>query len=332
MKNERCTAADVALAAGVSIMTVSRAMNGRPGLGPDTRQRVLEAAERLRYRPSKTARALASRRSSTFGIVLPDVANPFFAILAKAAIDVARAAGRNVFIMNTDEDPDLELGALDSLLGEDIDGVIIAGSRLPEAKLLEAVSAFGAVVLVNRDFLGPGRGSVNVEDREGAAQAIAYLASTGRRRIGLLAGPRIATGTKRRLAGYHDGLARSGLPLDRSLVERCIPTIDGGEVATRALLERAPGIDAILAYNDLAAIGALRALEATGRSVPGDIAVMGTDDVPYAAIVRPSLSTVHADIPRLGSEAMSLLLALDEGEEPSLVPTQEPRVVIREST
>ncbi len=331
MKNERCTAAEVALAAGVSIMTVSRAMNGRPGLGPETRRRVIEAAERLRYRPSKTARALASRRSSTFGIVMPDVANPFFAILAKAAIDVAGAAGRSVFIMNTDEDPELELAALDSMLGEDIDGVIIAGSRLPEERLLEAVSGFGAVVQVNRDFSGPGRASVNVEDREGAAEAIAYLASKGRRRIGLLAGPRIATGTKRRLAGYRDGLAAGGLGFDRSLVERCVPTIDGGEAAARALVEREPRIDAILAYNDLAAIGALRALEAAGRSVPGDVAVMGTDDVPYAAIVRPGLSTVHADIPRLGADAMALLLSLTEGGEPRVVPAQKPSLVIRES-
>ena len=331
MKSDRCRAEDVARAAGVSIMTVSRAINGRPGLGSETRRRVLEAAERLRYRPSKAARALASRRGSTFGIVMPDVANPFFAILAKAAIDAARTAGRNVFIMNTDEDPELELGAFDSLLGEDIGGVIIIGSRLPEARLFEAISGFGAVVLVNRECSGPGRGSVNVDDREGAAEAIAYLAAKGRGRIGILAGPRIATSAKLRLAGYREGLERSGLAFDPTIVEHCIPRIEGGEIATRALIERAPRIDAILAYNDLVAIGALRALEAMGRSVPGDIAVMGTDDVPYAQIVRPSLSTVHSDIPRLGTDAMALLLSLSCGEEPRLVPTQRPSLVIRDS-
>jgi LacI family transcriptional regulator len=331
MKKERCTAADVARAAGVSMMTVSRAMNGRPGLGPDTRERVMKAAERMGYRPSKAARALASRRSTNLGIVIPDVANPFFAIVAKAAVDVASAAGRNVFIMYTDEDPELELSALDSLIGEDIDGVIVAGSRLPEARLREALSAFDAAVLVNRDCSGAGRGSVNVEDRKGAAEAVAYLAAKGRRRIGLLAGPRTATGTRRRLSGYRDGLELSGLPFDPSFVERCVPTIEGGELATRALVEREPRIDAILAYNDIAAIGALRALEAIGRSVPGDIAVMGTDDVPYAAIVRPALSTVHADIPRLGADAMTLLLALGGEGDVIRVAPQAPRIVIRES-
>jgi LacI family transcriptional regulator len=331
MKNHRCRAEDVALAAGVSIMTVSRAINGRPGLSPETRRCVLEAAERLRYRPSRTARALALRKSSTFGIVMPDVANPFFAIMAKAAIDVAKTAGKSVFIMNTDEDPELELGAIDSLLGEDISGVIMIGSRLPEERLVEAVSAFSAVVLVNRDCSGPGRGSINVEDRQGATEAIAYLASKGRRRIGLLAGPPIATGAKRRFDGYRDGLALSGLAFDPSAVERSAPTIEGGEISTRALLAREPRIDAILAYNDLVAIGALRALEAMGRDVPGDVAVMGTDDVPYASIVRPSLSTIHADIPRLGADAMTLLLDLSgEGKLAPIAP-QRPTIVIRES-
>ena len=332
MAKERCTVEDVARAAGVSLMTVSRAMNGRAGLGAATRLRVLEAAERLGYRPSRIARALASRKTSTFGIVLPDMANPFFAILAKAATDVARAADRNVFIMNTDENSKVELAALESLRGEEIDGVIVAASRLPEARLLSAASSFGAAVFVNRDHSGPRIGCVNVDDRTGASDAIAYLSGTGRRRIGLIAGPRASAGARRRLAGYRDGLGRSGAPFDPACVERCVPTIEGGAAATRALMARRPGIDAILAYNDLVAIGVLSALEEAGRSVPADVAVMGTDDVPYAAIVKPALSTVHADIPRLGAEAMTLLLALSGEGELREYPPQVPSIVIREST
>lgn len=331
MDRQHCTVEDVAREAGVSLMTVSRAMNGRPGLSAETRARVLQAAERLGYRPSRVARALASSKSSTLGIVLPDMANPFFAILAKAATDVARAADKNVFIMNTDEDPRVELAALESLRGEEIDGVIVAGSRLPEARLLEAVAYFGASVLVNRDCSAPRLGCVNVDDRKGAADAVGYLAASGRRRIALLAGPSVATGARRRTAGYREGLERSGLGYEASRVERCVPTLEGGARAARALLERCPRIDAILAYNDLAAIGVLRALEESGRAVPADVAVMGTDDVPYAALVKPALSTVHADIPRLGSEAMALLLALGGDGDPAEYPWQSPSIVIRES-
>lgn len=332
MGGRRCTVDDVAREARVSSMTVSRAVNGMPGLGAETRKRVLEAAERLGYRPSRAARTLASRKSSTLGIVLPDMTNPFFAILAKAAIDVARSEGKSAFVMNTDEKPALELDAIESLRDEEIAGIIVVGSRLPEGRLLEAVAGFASAVLVNRDCEGPGRGCVNVQDRKGAAEAIAYLASTGRRRIALVAGPSIATGARRRLAGYRDGLGLVGLAYEPSLVQRCVPTTDGGAAATRELLSREPGLDAILAYNDVAAIGVLRALAESGRRVPGDVAVMGTDDVPYASIVRPALSTVRADIPLLGANAMRLLLALGaEGEEPIYAP-QEPQIVIREST
>src|SRR5208337_4852867 len=144
MERQSCTVEDVAMAAGVSTMTVSRAINDRPGVSAEVRRRVLETAASLGYRPSRVARGLASRKTSTLGIVLPDMANPFFAILAKAATDVARAADKNVFIMNTDEDPALEREALDSLAGETIDGVIVAGSRLPKASLIAAISHFDA--------------------------------------------------------------------------------------------------------------------------------------------------------------------------------------------
>jgi LacI family transcriptional regulator len=233
--------------------------------------------------------------------------------------------------MNTDEDPALELAAIEELRSEEIDGVIVAGSRLPVARLRKEVAPFWAAVLINRELSGPRRGSANIDDRRGAAEAIAYLASRGRRRIGLLAGPKIATGAHRRLAGYRDGLEQNGIVLDESLIERCVPTLEGGAAAMRGLLERAPGLDAILAYNDIAAIGALRALEELGVLVPSDIAVMGTDDIPYAALVKPALSTIRADIPFLGASAMSLLLRLgEEGSIESPAP-QVPRIVVRES-
>ncbi len=313
-------------------MTVSRAMRGVPGLSEETRKRVLKAAERLGYHPSTAARALATRCSTSLAIVMPDMANPFFAILAKAATDVARSAGRSVFIMNTDEDPALELAALESLKAEQIAGIIVAGSRIPESRLHEAVADFKTVVLINRDCSGPARGCVNVLDREGAAKAVEYLASTGRRRIALIAGPRNAAGARRRLAGYRDGLRRRGLAFDSSCIVSGTPTIEGGSIAAHTLLTRISGIDAILAYNDLVAIGALRALEERGISVPRDVAVMGTDDVPYAAITKPALSTVRADIPRLGADAMRLLLALEGGEKAAPVEPQVPTIVIREST
>ena len=144
-------------------MTVSRAMNGKPGLGAATRRRVLETAARLGYRPSRVARALASRKTSAIGIILPDMANPYFAILAKGASDIARTADKSLFIMNTDEDPDLEFSALASLHSDGIAGIILAGSRLPKARLLDAISPFAAAVLINRDCPGSRAGNVGID-------------------------------------------------------------------------------------------------------------------------------------------------------------------------
>jgi LacI family transcriptional regulator len=329
---QRCTLENVASAVGVSTMTVSRALNGRPGVGPEARRRILEAAADLGYRPSRVARGLARCKTSTLGLVLPDISNPFFSILAKGAIDVARVADKNVFIMNTDEDPALEEEALASLAGEAIDGVIVAGSRLPKAALAAAIARFDAAVFINRAPTGPRVDAVNVDDRAGAAEAITYLIGRGRRRIACIAGPRSSVSGSRRLAGYREGLESGGLPFARAIVERCVPTLEGGAEALRTLLDRVPEIDALVAYNDLAAIGAMRALLETGRSVPGDVSVIGSDDVPYATIVRPALSTIRVDLTALGRNAMSRLLALGEGDRLEPSPIIRPQLLIREST
>jgi len=262
---------------------------------------------------------------------MPDMANPFFSILAKAATDVARAADRNVFIINTDEDPRLELEALASLASEAIDGVIVAGSRLPTAALIAAVSRFDAAVLVNRDSAGPRVDAVNVDDRSGSIKAISYLIDGGHRRIGFIAGPKASLSGRRRLAGYKWGLKAGGLSIDPELVECSVPTLDGGEAAVRSLLSRTASIDAIFAYNDLVAIGAMRALQKAGRSIPKDIAVIGADDVPYASLVHPTLTTIRVDISALGRSAMSRLLSLCNGESVEASPIIQPELVVRES-
>ena len=328
----RPTLEDIAAEAGVSMMSVSRAINGQAGIGPELRRRILETAERLGYRPNRAARGLARQRTSTLGLVLPDISNPYFALLAKAAADVARAADHNVLILNSDEDAELEAEALATLAAEAVDGVVVAGSRLPDEHLAKALEGFAASVLVNRN---PPPGSpcdaVNVDDEAGAAEAIAYLAGQGRRRIALVSGPAASASGTRRLAGYKAGLAARGLAFDPRLVERCEPTLEGGAAAITALIGREPGIDAVLAFNDVVAIGAMRELKSAGCAIPADVAVVGADDVPFAALVQPALTTLGADVYAIGSTAMSRLLALAAGELLEPLPFIRPRLVRRES-
>jgi len=332
MTQERHTVEDVAREAGVSLMTVSRAMNGRPGVGEQTRRRILDIAERMGYRPSRVARGLASRRASALGIVFPDMANPFFAILAKAATDVARSRDVNVFILNTDEDPEREISAYESLHEERIDGVIVAASRLSAKRLRAEIARFSAPVLVNSVVTGPGIANVDVDDRAGILEAVAHLYSRGRRRIAFVAGPRASGSARRRLSGYRAGLDEGGLAFDPRLVTHSKPDTEGGMRATAAILEREPDIDAVIAHNDITAIGVLRGLELAGRRVPEDVAVLGVDDIPYAALVRPSLSTLRIDIAALGRLAMTALLDLREGRPVEPLRPLRPELVFRESS
>jgi LacI family transcriptional regulator len=331
MSLSRSTAQDIARAAGVSIMTVSRAINNQPGVGEKTRKRIMEIAEEYNYRPSRLARGLASRRNTNIGVVIPDIANPFFAILAKAAMDLARASDLNAFIMNTDENPVMELAAFDSLLEEQIDGVIISGSRLPLRRLETALKRFKYPVLVNSDLRAPGIENVDVDDKAAIIKAVHHLVQSGRRRIGFIAGPKESSSSRRRLAGLHAGFELGGLAFDPNAVENCIPDIDGGARAIIALTERNPSLDAVIAYNDITAIGAIRGLAKLGRRVPDDLAVVGFDDVPYASLVRPSLTTLHIDIPALGRQAMKILLDL-RGNRPLQAPMPIlAELIVRES-
>jgi LacI family transcriptional regulator len=332
MSHEGHTVEDVARAAGVSLMTVSRAINGRPGVGEETRRRVLAIAEHMGYRPSRVARGLASRRASAVAIVFPDMANPFFAILAKSATDVARSRDINVFIMNTDESPSREISAYESLHEERIDAVIIAASRLASKTLRMEIGRFGSPVLVNSLVTGPGIANVDVDDRAGILDAVAHLLARGRRRIAFVAGPRESSSARRRLSGYKAALAQAGKAFDPLLVTRCKPDIEGGMRAIELILGREPDIDAVIAHNDITAIGVLRGLQRAGRRVPEDVGVIGVDDIPYAELVKPALSTLRVDIGALGRLAMTALLDLREGKEVETLPPMRPELVLRESS
>lgn len=334
MIKKRITIADVAAAAEVSMMTVSRAMNGRDGINQETRERILKIAAELEYRPSQIARGLVTRQTTTLGLVMPDVANPFFAQIARGAEDVAYVHDYNLFLINTAEDSEREKRALDSLLEKDIDGAIICSSRLSQNEIISFLEQLPAAVLVNRELDVPNLkvASLNVNDCSGAMIAIDYLISKGRKNIGMIAGPLTSISSQRRLEGYHTGLTTHGFSSSLERVQNCFPTTQGGEAAAFTLLERCPEVDAILAFNDLVAIGVLRACLQMGKRVPQDIAIIGADDIPLAGLTNPSLTTLHVDLNALGEQAMFALLHLiDTPAEAAKKIVIQPELLIRES-
>lgn len=304
----RITIADVAREAGVSLMTVSRVINDKGEISPATRQHVLEVIERLGYRPSGIARGLATRRSGALGLVVPDIANPFFSEVARGVEDRASAGGYNVFVCNSGESPQRELAILESLEEKRVDGLVLCSSRLADDSLRAALDHYPAVVLVNRRPPETQAGAILLADEEGARAATEHLLRSGHTAVGFLAGPLTSYSSRQRSKGYLAALAAAGIQSKPEWVRPCSYQVEGGRESALALLTSQPELTALFCYNDLVAVGALLACAQLGRRVPDDLAIVGFDDIPMAALVTPPLTTCHVPRYELGERATQLLL------------------------
>jgi len=318
------------------MMTVSRAINNKPGLSDELRQKILALADQMGYRPSQIAQGLATRQTSTVGLVVPDITNPFYAPIARGAEDVAYEYGYSVFLINTAADLDREAVALDSLWRKEIDGAILCSLRMPLDQLEGHLTRFPAVVLFNRELKKPLPNvvSINVNDMRGAMLAVEHLVESGRKQIAYLSGPANSYSSQRRLEGYRQALKNAGLAFDPQMIE-AIQLNDSlhatTQAAVRALLARNPGLDGIFAFNDLVAISAVHTCQELGKAVPGDIAIIGADDISLATVIRPQLSTLHVSLAHIGRLAMRTLLEIFAGETSPASYQIEPELILRET-
>jgi LacI family transcriptional regulator len=312
----RATMADVAREAGVSIMTVSRVVNDKGEISLDTRHRVLDVIERLGYRPSGIARGLATKRTGTLGLVVPDISNPFFSDVVRGVEDQAYMRGYNVFLCNTEEDPQRELTILESLEEKRVDGLLLASSRLEEGDLRSALAGFPVVVLINRRLVseGNGVGVVLVDDVAAARMATQHLLDSNHTPVGFLAGPPASRSGRSRVEGYRAILAEVGLDYNPAWVRNCSSDVEGGRESGIDLLSDRPELTGLLCYNDLVAVGALQAAGDVGRHVPADLCIVGFDDIPVAALVTPPLTTCRGPRYDLGWEATALLFDRIQGK------------------
>jgi LacI family transcriptional regulator len=332
----RVTIADVAERAGVSYQTVSRVINDKPDVSPDTRRRVQEIIAQTGYRPSRIARSLATARTATIGLVVPDIANPFFSDIALGVEQLAYERNYGVLLCNTNEDPAMETDVLLMLEDKQVDGVIVCGLRQESALLRAALARFRAVVLVNRQLDGVALPAVLVDDADGGYQATRHLLQSGRSEIGFVAGPPSSYSGARRMQGYRQALAEAGVQEQPGWVHHCRPGVDSGMEATRDLLTAAPKLSALFCYNDLVAVGASRACAELGLAVPDDVAIVGFDDIRLAALVSPALTTCRVPRVEMGGMAMEMLLKQIDGDGAVGNVTADtisihPKLVIRDS-
>lgn len=331
--SKRVTMTDVAQEAGVSLMTVSRVVNKKDGVSDKTRQRVLEVVDALGYRPSSIARGLVTKHTNTLGIVVPDIANPFFSSIARGAEQQAYAETYSVFVGNTNEEPERERAILESLEDKRVDGILLCSSRLGEEELAEVVDRFPAVVLVSRKLDYDGCvGIILIADEFGGKLATQHLLQSGHRNIGLIIGPQISHSTRGRFKGYQTALEQTDIPYNPDWVRYCSPVVTQGKETAHQLLEDNPELTALFCHNDLVAVGAMQACTQLGLDVPGDVAIVGFDDIDLAAIVSPALTTLRVDRAGIGRTAMQMLLAQikDCTETPREIVLQ-PELIVRDS-
>jgi LacI family transcriptional regulator len=332
MPKQRVTMADVAREAGVSLMTVSRAINGKDGISDATRARIQAIVDQLGYRPSDIARSLVTDRTGTIGLVVIDNSNPFFSEVARGVEHEAYAQGYNVFLCNTDESIERELAILRILEEKRVDGLILCSPRLDEAPLRSALKRHQAVVMINRRTPETRFGVVLIDDEYGGRLCAGHLLSRGHRQIGFLSGPDRSYSGQMRATSYRSALLDAGISPRPELERHCLPMVESGREAALDLLTHQPEITALFCYNDLSAVGALQACAELSRRVPDDLAIVGFDDIPLAALVTPPLTTCRVPMYDLGNQAMRLLLEHIKGcggDCDDIVV--EPKLIIRNS-
>jgi LacI family transcriptional regulator len=327
------TIADVAKLAGVHKATASRALNPRTSgqVNAATARRVLLAAKRLRYQPNTVARSLSTSRSATIGVLIPDLTNPLFPLVVRGVEDALGADGYTALLANTDNDPERAQAQFDSLLSRRVDGFLIATARRDDPLLVRAHEQGIAVVLINRSTDAPLFPLVTGDDAAGVAAAVEHLADLGHRRIAHLSGPvTMSTGYVRARA-FRDAMAARSLPV--TVLECAAYTEDAGAEAARRLLTEHPDVTAVLAGNDMIALGALQELRERGLDCPRDISLIGFNDMRLVDKLVPPLTTVHVPHHRLGAEAARLLLSeLDQQDRTAKTVTLPLRLVVRGST
>jgi LacI family transcriptional regulator len=326
------TIRDVARAANVSISTVSHVLSGKRPTSGQTRRRVQDVIERLGYRPNRVAQSLVWRRPFALGLIIPDITNPYFPALALGAEDRVRNRGYTLMLGNSEYDPHREASYLELVRTQQLAGAIYClgdemSPILPEIQ--RAVGEGHSIVLVHSPM--PSVPTVCADNRQGGRLAANHLLELGHRAIGLVSALPLDEGMADREGGFLDCLREAGMAVDRSAVPTMYGDhqIEGGRRATEELLEHAPELTAIFVLNDLMALGALEGARAAGRRVPADLSIIGFDDIPFARLANPPLTTVGQPIRQLGEQAADLLLrVIDNGVTLTVEASVQPNVLL----
>lgn len=307
----RPTIKDVAARCGVHPSTVSRALSPAMShlVAADVAERIRAAASAIGYQPNVTAAGLRTGRSGLIGVLAPDISDPGFPPILSGVTETLGAEGYATIVVDVGPDPSRQQELVDKLIARGVDGLVLATVVLNDPVVGHCLAASIPVVLVNRTDAGRRLPAVVTDDEAGMRLAVEHLVGLGHRRIGHIAGPQnVSTGALRR-AGFKAAATRAGLTAQGNMVETARAyTREEGRLAALRLLERKPAPTAIVAANDLLALGIYDALSGRGLHCPSDVSVVGHNDMPYVDMLSPPLTTVRIAQRKMGNQAARLLL------------------------
>ena len=307
---------DVARLAGVAPITVSRVINNSGYISQDTRERVEAAIIELGYVPNIIARSLRSKRTNTLALVLTDITNPFFTVIARGVEDIASDAGFTVIYCNTDESVDEEAKYLQLLLQKQVDGILLVPAR-STSRSIELIHEQGTpVVILDRRVSNVDVDIVRCDSVEGAYRLIKLLIDQGHRRIAVLSGPLGVSTAEDRVVGYRTAMTEAGVSVDGLVFYGAYTQASGYEMAQQ-VLSQSPQPTALFAANNFIAIGALKALRDNGLKIPEDISIVSFDELPPMPIAEPFLTVAAQPAYEMGCKGTELLLNRLKGEAPS---------------
>jgi DNA-binding LacI/PurR family transcriptional regulator len=324
---------DVAREAGVSIATVSKVINNTGRISDKTRRKITSIMQEMNYQPSVVASALTGKGTYTIGLLIPDIANPFFAEIARSVEDRSHDLGFNLVICNTDNDPDKESQYISLLKQKSADGIIVATGVRNDELLKTLIRHNVAIALIAREMPTLAAHTVLVDDFNGGYLATAHLTALHHRRIGVIVEDLSLMSSKERLRGYRHALSEAGLAYDDNLVGVTSFNVESSREAAGRLLGGPEPPSAIFACNDLLAIGAIQAARQRGLVIPEQLSVVGFDNTILATITDPPLTTVAQPIASLGAQVVDLITQQITGIQQTIQRiVLQPELVVRSST
>jgi LacI family transcriptional regulator len=327
---------ELAAILNLSVTTVSRVLNGKADvyrISPVTSKRVMDAARELNYFPNKIARGLKLERTDTLGLIIPDVANPFFASIAKTIELEARKNGYSLILCDSLDDIDTEVELLQLLAGRKVDGIIIAPVGLGKSHIVDTQQAGIPLVVMDRYFPGSNIPYITTDNYKGAFKAVEHIILNGHKRIACIQGIRGISANTERVKGYEDAHLRYNIQVDHGLIVGDDFGEENGYIQTRILLNRKNRPTAIFALSNLISLGIIRALSETGLSIPDDISLVSFDEQPYSAFLASPMTTIEQRREEIGRMSVSVLLEIikNNGTQYDVNIMLEPRLIVRNS-